>query len=423
MTTEFQVANWRAVEALRAGVPNRDAVQALGSSQPLVETRFREMLTNLSEGFNQQSRTEGMLIAGDFGSGKSHVLEYLQHVALENNYVCSKVVISKETPLYDPVKVYNAAIQSAKVPDRTGSALSAIASKIDFDGPAYEDFYRWVFSPKTELNSRFAASVFVFERGRGDRYPEVSDRILQFWGGARVPETELKGWLRELGEVATYKFDKVSTRELTWQRYHFISRLMVAAGYAGWIVLVDEVELIGRYSLLQRAKSYSEMARLMGLIEDEYVPGLATTLAITAAYQSEVMDEKLDEEKISEKLRSSGKPEDEQLADHAELAMRKIRCIPQERLILADSMDIQDIYDKSRYIYNQAYDWTPRTDYESNNTWRIRQHIKRWINTWDLVRLYPDYSPDMEVSQLKERYSEDLDLEDSEQDSGDEWEN
>ena len=116
MTTESQVANWRAVEALRAGVPNRDAVQALGSSQPLVETRFREMLTNLSEGFSQngqqQARTEGMLIAGDFGSGKSHVLEYLQHVALENNYVCSKVVISKETPLYDPVKVYNAAIQS-----------------------------------------------------------------------------------------------------------------------------------------------------------------------------------------------------------------------------------------------------------------------------------------------------------------------
>jgi hypothetical protein len=423
MTTETQVANWRAIEALRAGVPNRDAVQALGSSQPLVETRFREMLDNVTESFQRQNATEGVLIAGDFGSGKSHVLEYLQHVALENNFVCSKVVISKETPLYDPVKVYNAAIQSAKVPDRAGAALNNLASKIDFDGPAYEDFYRWVFSPKTKLNSRFAASVFVFERGRGDRYPEVSERILQFWGGARVPETELKSWLRELGEVATYKFDKVSTRDLTWQRYHFISRLMVAAGYAGWIILVDEVELIGRYSLLQRAKSYAEMSRLLGLIEDQFVPGLGVTLAITAAYQSEVMDEKDDEGKIAEKLAASKKADEVELAQHAGLAMRKIRRLPQERMILNDSMNIQDIYDKSRTIYSRAYDWSPPTDYESNNTWRIRQHIKRWINTWDLVRLYPDYSPDIEMSELKERYSEDLDLEDSEDESSEEWEN
>ena len=135
------------------------------------------------------------------------------------------------------------------------------------------------------------------------------------------------------------------------------------------------------------------------------------------------MDEKDDQGKIVEKLRSNGKPEDGQLADHADLAMSKIRRIPQERMILADSMDIQDIYDKSRSIYSQAYDWNPPSDYESNNTWRIRQHIKRWINAWDLVRLYPDYLPDIEVSQLKERYSEDLDLEDSENDRGEEWEN
>ena len=92
-------------------------------------------------------------------------------------------------------------------------------------------------------------------------------------------------------------------------------------------------------------------------------------------------------------------------------------------MILDDSMNIQDIYDKSRSIYSRAYDWSPPSDYESNNTWRIRQHIKRWINTWDLVRLYPDYRPDIEVSEMKERFSEDLDLEDDEDESHDEWEN
>ncbi|MBA3606418.1 MAG: hypothetical protein H0W46_10710, partial [Acidimicrobiia bacterium] len=38
------LASRRALEALRAGVPNRDAVAALGSLQTAVEDRFNELL-------------------------------------------------------------------------------------------------------------------------------------------------------------------------------------------------------------------------------------------------------------------------------------------------------------------------------------------------------------------------------------------
>ncbi|MCH7621119.1 MAG: DUF2791 family P-loop domain-containing protein [Chloroflexi bacterium] len=407
-----QIASWRAVEALRAGVPNSDAVQALGCSHPLVEERFRSMLAEIDLGFSRGEGTQGVLVAGDFGSGKSHLLEYFQHIALENNFVCSKVVVSKETPLYGPSKVYAAAVQAAKVPNRSGTLLAAIAEDLDFESPEYEDFYRWVFSSRTVLNSRFAASTFVFERGSGGRYPDVSDRILQFWAGARVPATELRSWLKELGEVAAYKFEKVSELVLSLQRYEFMSRLIRATGYAGWVILVDEVELIGRYSVMQRAKSYAEMSRLLGLSEDDRTPGLSTVFAITSAYQSEVMDQKQDEEKIALKLRDRGKPGDQQLSEKAELGMRKIRQLPLENMILAENFDLREVHEKSRVMYRQAYGWNPPEDYETNPTWRIRQHIKRWINAWDLVRLYPDYQPDIQVSGLRQSYSEDLDLED-----------
>ena len=129
MSTLTQVSSWRAIEALRAGVPNRDAVQALGigSAQPNIEARFRDMLSTVTSGATGANAVDGILVAGDFGAGKSHLLEYLQHVALENNFVCSKVVISKETPLYDTSKVYSSAIQSARVPDRAGTILSVLA--------------------------------------------------------------------------------------------------------------------------------------------------------------------------------------------------------------------------------------------------------------------------------------------------------
>ena len=91
----------RAIEALRNGVPNRDAVRALGCHQPRAETAFASLLDRASDAGNPPASAQGMLISGDFGAGKSHLLAHLEHLALSRNFVCSRVAISKETPLYD----------------------------------------------------------------------------------------------------------------------------------------------------------------------------------------------------------------------------------------------------------------------------------------------------------------------------------
>jgi hypothetical protein len=156
------------------------------------------------------------------------------------------------------------------------------------------------------------------------------------------------------------------------------------------------------------------MARLLGIAEDSTVPGLSTVFAITSAYQSEVMDEKQDEEKITVKLKGSKKEEERLLGQQAEQAMRKIRQLPQENMVLDEATtDLWDIHEKSRSIYRNAYVWNPPGAYEPNDTWRIRQHIKRWISTWDLLRLFPDYQSDIQVTDIQQSYAEDLDLEHS----------
>ena len=411
MITDSRITSWRAVEALRAGVPNRDAVQALGSSQPLMEERFEQLMAGVRQDLPQGTAPEGIIFSGDFGCGKSHLLEYLRHVALENNFICSKVVVSKETPLYDPVKIFRAAMLSAEAPDWAGSALTAVANKLDFNSPQCQTFYDWVFDPKTALNPRFPASALIFKEGSGNRYPEISDHIRRFWEGARIQERDLKEWLDELGEMSDFKFGKATERDLVWQRYQFISRLLVAAGYSGWILLIDEVELVGRYPLLQRAMSYAEMARLLGTIEEFKIPGLATAFAITSAYQSEVMDEKQDQERIGAKLGTSEEYDDLMLAVHAHLGMEKMRQIPRDNTELSDSIDLQQVYEKCRVVYTHAYNWEAPAEFETHPTWRIRQHIKRWINGWDLVRVFLDVSPEFQVTSLEQSYSEDPDLE------------
>src|SRR5687768_14236998 len=113
---DSQLQAKRAIEALRAGVPNRDAVMALGSAHAGIEPRFRRQLREARERGAEGLRPAGFVIAGNFGTGKSHLLEYLQQVALDEHFVVSKVIISKETPLYDPVKLYRSAIRAASVP-------------------------------------------------------------------------------------------------------------------------------------------------------------------------------------------------------------------------------------------------------------------------------------------------------------------
>src|ERR1039458_9218445 len=122
MTTSLSqdlVATRRAIEAVRSGVPSRDAVAVLGSGQPEAEDRFTALLEQVAERTAPEAGSPGLLLGGGFGAGKSHLLTHLGHLAASSGFVVSTVVISKETPLHDPAKVFRAAVESAVAPDRS----------------------------------------------------------------------------------------------------------------------------------------------------------------------------------------------------------------------------------------------------------------------------------------------------------------
>lgn len=411
MNSDDQIQHRRAIEALRSGVPNRDTVLALGCTQPEIERNFRKQLQSAKQGVVDGSMTHGMLVAGDFGTGKSHLLEYLLHLALEENFVCSKVVISKETPLYDPVKLYRAAAEAAIVPGKRGAALTEIATELNPASESYKDLCEWVNRPGADLNSRFAATLFLFEHMRNE--PELSNRIIRFWSGEKIGVSDVKKYLRACGEAATYKIDKIPVKELALQRFKFASRLMIAAGYAGWVLLIDEVELIGRYSLMQRAKSYAELARWMGKLEGENFAGLTAVLAITTDFEEKILQEREDLEKVPGKLRARGSESDLFLASQAE---RGMRIIQRERAPLKapDSTVLEQTYEKVRSVHAEAYAWEPppasSVELLRATGTRMREYVKGWITEWDLKRLDPGYNPVIEGTELKPDYTEDPNL-------------
>lgn len=403
------VAARRALEALRAGVPNHDAVAAFGSLQTGVEDRFTELLAAASDA-DRAEPVGGLLIGGGFGSGKSHVLQHLATRALAANFVVSNVVISKETGLYDPVKVFRAAVDDARVPGRLGSAIDEIAAGLQTSSPEYAVLYRWVHADDAPVDARFAATLFVHEYARGDA--EFADRIVRFWAGDPLPLPDLRRRLKEAGAAGTYKLGSVKERDLAVQRFRFISRLIRAAGYAGWIILLDEVELIGRYSFLQRAKSYAELNRwIRGDRQDPGAP-IGAVLATVDDFEAQVLVGKNDVELIPSRLRMKGTADADLLAGSAEAGMRVIE--RQQIPVQPPDRDALDrTYNTLKALHGAAYGWTPPDveGLERLPSNRMRQYIRAWINEWDLVRLDPTYQPHTSATAIQVDYTEASELE------------
>ncbi len=402
------VARRRALEALRAGVPNRDAVAVLGSMQQGVEDRFAGLLEALRT-LPRGSAVGGMLIGGGFGSGKSHVLEHLAHVALSEGFVVSKVVVSKETPLHDPVKMYRAAIEAAKVPGRPGSAIDEIAGSLDVDSARYADMYRWVHQEGSPVDSRFAATLFLYEYARGDE--EFAERIVRFWAGDPLAVTDLRRRVREVGAAATYRLGSVKERDLARQRFRFASRLAQAAGYEGWVILVDEAELIGRYSALQRGRSYAELARWVRGDRDDPDAPIATVITTVDDFETQVLVGKNDVELIPKRLRARGSDEDELLASLAEAGMRILER-EQIQLQPPGRDELDRAYAQIKAIHGEAYNWSPPdvAGLERLPSNRMRQYVRAWIGEWDLRRLDPGYEPRITADGLGVDLSDDDDI-------------
>lgn len=406
----------RIVEALRSGVPSPQAVRHLGCPQPAVQSQFQQLLHNAKDSIVKGWTTKGLLIEGGFGTGKSHLLESLQQMALDQHFVCSRVVISKETPLYHPLLMFRAAVESAVIPGKRGEALAEVASTLDVQSQPFADFRIWVNRQGGEVDTRFAATLFLYERMKND--PELSHRIIRFWAGDPLSDGEIKRYVKACDPGVAYRFDRITPQEMALQRFKFVSRMMVAAGHAGWILLIDEAEIIGRYSFKQRAQSYAELARWMGRLEASsfadlgYKSGLAAVMALTDDFQSAILDEKGDREKIPAKLRETGSEADLVLARQAEQGMRLIEC---ERLPLVGPYDqlVEEIYHKIRSLHGNAYGWEPPPvpSIERLSSTRMREYVKGWITEWDLKRIAPDDTVEIELTELRQNYTEDVELE------------
>ncbi|MHB9025112.1 MAG: BREX system ATP-binding domain-containing protein [Armatimonadota bacterium] len=400
----------RALEALRAGVPNRDVVRLLPPEQPDLDARFHALLAETEKGWEDGKQAPGLLLEGDFGTGKSHWLEYFRHLAFESHFVVSTVVLNKETPLHDLTKIFRACVESAGIPGKVGPALEEIAHAYEVDGHArFAELIEWLHATPG-LDPRYAATLCLFARNPSEY---LREKIIAEWTGYPMRVSDLRASLREM-ELTRFQV-AAPQRGAILQRFAFLSRFFQAAGYTGWAILFDETEMISKYSVRQRGRAYAHLAQLLGLVKGAVTPGLATVFTITKDYTGQVLyGRKNDLEAIPARLPGT---RDEGLIAAAEIGMRAIKSKGVE-LRPPTRAQVQSIHRKVADLYAGAYAWeTPDVadvrEYAASTG--MRQYVRSWINAWDLRRLY-DVQAETVVETVTTSYEEDADLQ---RDAGD----
>jgi hypothetical protein len=383
----------QSIEALRAGVPNRAAVRHLGTDQKAVEARFLESLSQVAASRGDGRQLPGFLVEGGFGTGKSHLLEWLQHISLEQGFACSKVVISKETPLGDPHKLFRAAIDALTLPDRVGG-LTETVEKLRRDSQAYADLYRLVQDPARRFDPLFQATLLLFERLHSDT--QFVDRVVAFWGGDRINVSDLKKQLRTVGHsLPDLRSRRV--RDLALPRFRFVAELLAAAGYTGWVLLLDEVELVARLSLTAREHSYATLAGLSGHLKHASVPGAFLVGAMTDDFTGEVFERRRDREKVPQRWAERDPGHLAEIEAGMQFLTGRRTGL---RIQSPDAEVLQRTSERVRDLYHAAYGWQPPAEILADGKRSMRQHVRDWITRWDLLRLDPAYRPDIEVQSI-----------------------
>ena len=317
----------------------------------------------------------------------------------------SRVVISKETPLHLPAKLLASAAENLRIPNAVGQGLDEVALLLRQRVETAE-YRKLAARIAGQLDARFAATLFLFEHGAQSE--ELVDRIVRFWSGDKLTVSEIRAELRNLGESARFRFEPIKARELALQTFRFLPQLLRAAGLRGWVLLVDEVELIGRYARLSRGRAYAELARWLGTPEP--ILGLVTVAAITSDFSREVLygDKIQDIDQMAPYLQSR----DPDVAAQAEEGMKWIH----QALELVPPNDdlLRRTYAQLRHLHAAAYGWSPPDVPwpEVLGSMPMRTYVRAWINAWDVQRLYPEVRPETlryAIAPIQSEYSESLD--------------
>jgi len=368
------------VECLRSGIASAPVSELFSGGQTRLANAFQEQL----------NRGRGALaLEGGYGQGKTHLLKHLAQLAKRRGYVVSLVSLSKETPFHHWWHLYSAAIAQAERPDVPHqAALPALFRRQKWGDGVTQALLQF----GEQVHPRLPAALrSYYETHDG----EVQHRVMGDLMGHPLSNAELARVYRAATDTRI-KLPAARLIQTGRDYFAFAGKLFELAGYAGWVILFDEFELVCKLSALQRARAY---ANLDVFRQPEPLPGFDRIVAVAAFIPGMVTDYLIggagDLAKLPNALETRGFTAD------AQAASATIRWLVEERrsLALLGEADTGLVLDQIAELHQLAYGWRLPPGGAAGRFYapalsaaeRMRTKVRYCVEALDLAYLYGEY--------------------------------
>lgn len=332
------------IEALRSGIPSRAVGQYFSEARPKIMKEISDRLDAVCE----QGKSGGMIIRGKYGEGKTHLLNTVFNLAHSNNMVVSYLSLSKETPMDKLYLVYQKLIQNTYFPKRRQPGFMHELEKISANSPVANEMLLYG-AKQLETDKLY----YLF---RSYLNTEDSDEKLLLQAdleGDFIANAPLKKIYRRIfNQPVKYNVNFTKTKHCG-DYFAFMSHLFTQMGYHGWVILIDETELMGRLGKKARLNAYRNMAKF--LMPDKNLESVFSIFALSASYAEDVIEAKHEYENLE--LIYPGEQESAKAV--LDLLVRAPQLLPLTR------DEIHEILCKIQEFHGKAYDWMPNVSMDS----------------------------------------------------------
>jgi len=219
---------WQTLEALRLGV-----VPARGVQEYTVAREAE--LASIGEMYDDNAGCR--VLWGDYGTGKTHLLETAEQLALERGFATARVTLDpKENALHHPLRLYQRIANSMRTSDQVGMGLDWLFEQLcDSDDH---------FDPGGKRASRFFSPyLHVLRKGTTARVGWMREYVF----GEDVPSQEVNSNAYHHGWRGGRLLRMSDYRTFGRMYMHLLGTLScwyADAGKRGLVLLFDEVERV-----------------------------------------------------------------------------------------------------------------------------------------------------------------------------------
>lgn len=381
------------IEALRSGVPSRAVGAYFASARP----RIMREITERMEAVGKTQRSNGMVISGKYGEGKTHLLNTVFTMAHANNMVVSYLSLSKETPMDKLYLVYQKIISNTYLPQHQQPGFLHTLENMSANSPLASEMIAYSAKQLETDKLYYLLRAYLNTEEAEEKFLLQADLEGDFMANAPLK----KIYRRIFNHPVKYNVSFSKTKHCQ-DYFSFMSHLFTQMGYQGWVILVDEAELIGRLGKKARLNAYRNMARF--LFPEKGLESVFSVFALSSSYVEDVVEGKHDYENLAELFPEEPEP--------MRTVLDLLRKAPQLHPLTRN--EFQEVLTKLQDFHGRAYHWEPQIPIDvlekvtQSGGYLLRTKIRAAIEYLDQVYQYGDGSGTVFAGLAAESYAEDL---------------